>query len=708
MPKKINIQLKKKNIQVSLIGRRGIKGPKGNDGVGVPSGGISDQVLSKKSNTNYDTEWKTLSKSDVGLGNVDNTSDLDKPISIDTQNVLNEKVNKGDDAVNVKDYGAVGDGVADDTDAFNQAMANSGVVIVPSGTYLLQYLDVPYKTHLIGVGARPQLNLYRADPNPTYGSNKSYLRTLTKIENLYINSLNDDLEWNRLGIENVTMVEISSCRIEGFRHNISAPNAWGVFINLGSSNVWIHDTVFENNSQSDIAVVDNCSNITIERVKGTDLTVNIEPNGSAHTYNVTVKDSRLSKAMFYGYSDNVYSIDGILYQNCHIDTLEYFDGNVEFRDCTIDSVDPKIVGGVMRGGLIRNTNSFGLGQELIGDKYIMRVVDNTDRFVDGDKSWFVSFAQQNNIMKFVGDIHNRYLAFNFDHFFTTCNIDKKIPCTENKVYIVTLESRTYFTGSSGGTPNVGVTFYDSGGSIVQATTYAYIDRRVSIQNDYSPWDKRSAFVKAPAGSAYFVINVGNTRKSAVEQYELNLRSVSVREVIASSKDIINNYNDDKTYVYASPNTNSINAFFQNQCITGDIQYAVDPSAGYIGYICTVGGKPGTWQRFGAQDSYVDQITTKTGNYTAARSDRTILCNALSSAITISLPAVQFNARKIYVIKKIDSSSNQVIIDANSSELIDGQTTKLLLAQGESITIQCDGISWHTIEDYSYILDGGSA
>jgi hypothetical protein len=36
----------------------------------------------------------TLTKNDVGLGNVDNTSDLDKPISTAAQNALNDKVDK--------------------------------------------------------------------------------------------------------------------------------------------------------------------------------------------------------------------------------------------------------------------------------------------------------------------------------------------------------------------------------------------------------------------------------------------------------------------------------------------------------------------------------------------------------------------------------------------------------------------------------------
>jgi hypothetical protein len=38
-----------------------------------------------------DKSWQTLNKAAVGLGNVDNTSDLDKPISIATQTALNAK-----------------------------------------------------------------------------------------------------------------------------------------------------------------------------------------------------------------------------------------------------------------------------------------------------------------------------------------------------------------------------------------------------------------------------------------------------------------------------------------------------------------------------------------------------------------------------------------------------------------------------------------
>ena len=50
-------------------------------GSGVPNGGTTGQTLIKNSNTNGDASWSTLTKSSVGLGSVDNTSDAGKPVS---------------------------------------------------------------------------------------------------------------------------------------------------------------------------------------------------------------------------------------------------------------------------------------------------------------------------------------------------------------------------------------------------------------------------------------------------------------------------------------------------------------------------------------------------------------------------------------------------------------------------------------------------
>lgn len=69
----------------------GIPGTAGPAGVGVPAGGTAGQALTKIDGTNYNTHWTTIDKAFVGLGSVDNTSDLNKPISTATQTALNLK-----------------------------------------------------------------------------------------------------------------------------------------------------------------------------------------------------------------------------------------------------------------------------------------------------------------------------------------------------------------------------------------------------------------------------------------------------------------------------------------------------------------------------------------------------------------------------------------------------------------------------------------
>lgn len=50
-------------------------------GIGLPAFGFTDQVLAKNSNTSGDAAWRTLTATLVGLGSVNNTSDMDKPVS---------------------------------------------------------------------------------------------------------------------------------------------------------------------------------------------------------------------------------------------------------------------------------------------------------------------------------------------------------------------------------------------------------------------------------------------------------------------------------------------------------------------------------------------------------------------------------------------------------------------------------------------------
>lgn len=89
-------------------------------------------------------------------------------------------------------------------------------------------------------------------------------------------------------------------------------------------------------------------------------------------------------------------------------------------------------------------------------------------------------------------------------------------------------------------------------------------------------------------------------------------------------------------------------------------------------------------------------TVTTSAYTAQADDHTLLVNAASAAVTISLPPVSAKRYPYLVIKKVDSGTNAVTIDANGSETIDGGTTLTLYRQWEWVILHANESRWNVI------------
>lgn len=81
------------------------------------------------------------------------------------------------------------------------------------------------------------------------------------------------------------------------------------------------------------------------------------------------------------------------------------------------------------------------------------------------------------------------------------------------------------------------------------------------------------------------------------------------------------------------------------------------------------------------------------NTTLTTEDTACFANATSGAITITLPTAVGYSGKLIVIKKVDSSSNAVIVQAAGSETIDGQNSRSLTTQYETLRIISDGTNW---------------
>ncbi len=92
----------------------------------------------------------------------------------------------------------------------------------------------------------------------------------------------------------------------------------------------------------------------------------------------------------------------------------------------------------------------------------------------------------------------------------------------------------------------------------------------------------------------------------------------------------------------------------------------------------------------------DVVAVSTTPYTATTTATVILVNALSAAITISMPLASSVTHKIYKIKKIDTSANEVTIDGYSSETIDGETTKTIAYQNSAMQLVSNGTGWYII------------
>lgn len=120
----------------TIVGPQGPQGDTGPAGVGLVSGGSTGQFLRKVSGADYDTSWQTVDQSTVGLSEVDNTADLDKPISTAVQAELDNRLQAGTILSN-----GVGTGFILD-DSVGEKTLDGGIVCAltgPSATHTTNY-----------------------------------------------------------------------------------------------------------------------------------------------------------------------------------------------------------------------------------------------------------------------------------------------------------------------------------------------------------------------------------------------------------------------------------------------------------------------------------------------------------------------------------------------------------------------------------------
>ena len=197
------------------------------------------------------------------------------------------------------------------------------------------------------------------------------LQPNTIIEDLWIHSTESDLNWQRLAVESTHDVHFYRGKVSGFRHQAVAPNAWGAFFNK-AKRCFFYDTEFDDNTQSDIAIVDGCEDVGLIRCFGTNdnLVVNFEPNGDDGSKNITIDGMKMSKLCLLVNTRTANPLESITIKNSHSKTLYYNGADVTFENSTFDDILP-LESESKFAGEIQAVGSFGLGDNLLVDPHFV-------------------------------------------------------------------------------------------------------------------------------------------------------------------------------------------------------------------------------------------------------------------------------------------------------------------------------------------------
>lgn len=95
-------------------------------------------------------------------------------------------------------------------------------------------------------------------------------------------------------------------------------------------------------------------------------------------------------------------------------------------------------------------------------------------------------------------------------------------------------------------------------------------------------------------------------------------------------------------------------------------------------------------------SFGYKIQTVTEDTTLDDTYGSVLVDATAENIKITLPTATSSTRRLYDVKKIDSTSNTVTVDADGTEEIDGELTQVITLQWDSMSLKSDGSQWFIV------------
>lgn len=270
------------------------------------------------------------------------------------------------DRYSVVDLSVPTNGTTDATTALN-AFANVGSFVeIQEGTYKIsQFPAYANKTYTARGNAVLSLFNNADSALVKFKSGSNYF-------GFEFRSTEADLNSQRVAIDDCVNVYSELCKAYDFR-NPSAQNAWGVLIQR-SSNITLVSWTFGNNTQSDIAITDNCRNLTIINPVNTadgGVNFNIEPNTNNGVVGMNVIGGHYRLFQCLENDTSAYASKGIVVTGAPIDQLKYDGSGIKFVNCRIGDIVPESQLFCYAGAL--SIDSISLLENLIGDPYLFDV-----------------------------------------------------------------------------------------------------------------------------------------------------------------------------------------------------------------------------------------------------------------------------------------------------------------------------------------------
>jgi hypothetical protein len=494
-----------------------------------------------------------------------------------------EEVIKYLPTVNVKNFGAVGDGVANDTQAFQEAVASMSLngisgLIIPKGTYLIDTLILNENTIVFGCGSTINVLLPEEVGTVQIKSN-SHVRDLT------INSLNTERRWSRVDMTDQSNITIENCTITGFR-NPTNQDAWGLYMKK-SKNITIKGCMFDNNTQADIAMTEDTENVVIENCKALNdyFKINSEPNDTGIARNITIKNNNISLLTILGNSPSVYNNQNFILCDNIINELKLQNATCEFINNYISTIIPTS----FSNKIYRNVNSIGLGKDLNNDVQLVNIQPSSS---DKTDCWKMGYTSGTNAIKRAQSNKGKTLVCNPNLDTIACSVERYFDVAAGETYAIKcLMNTKHPANTSVSGRGLNVFFYDDSNNKLSEIKFIIDRTNINLETGgETDYDEKTAFLTIPESATKMRVLLSNYTTSS-GAFATNWGKVNIQKVSLIHRYIYES--DEKTTGSAIPE--KINAFGDYYLgIKGDVIYLTN-GVSYAA-ICTESGNPGVWKK----------------------------------------------------------------------------------------------------------------